>query len=231
MPDPQMSTDGQPSASAAKALPASHVPAPSWLVWAAGAIAVATAVGAAFAPYLLIKYPFVLLALNPWPRHQLLVAPQSGVWPFLLIVGLRSVFSCAVSFELGRHYGVRGAALLEGHAPDFGRVLRTVELLFGRFWAVLLVLAPGWLTSALAGMSGVPRGSALLLNASGVLGWAWINHRLGAWLSPWTAPIIQFLREHMLVATAVCAALVLMYQAYTHGKQRLLKRRARMTRE
>jgi len=228
MNDTQLPIDGHPSPSAAEAVAASHVPAPNWLVWSAGAIAVATALGAAFAPYLLIHHPFWLLALNPWPRHQLLVAPQSNVWPFVLVVGLRSLASCAVSFELGRHYGVRGAALLEGHAPDFGRVLRMVEQLFGRFWAVLLVLAPGWLTSALAGMSGVSRSNALLLNAAGVVGWALVNHQLGEWLSPWTAPIIQFLREHMLVATAVCAAVVLAYQAYTQHKQRGLKRRARM---
>ena len=189
----QLPGDGQPSQAAPRAADAvatSHVPAPTWLVWAGGAIAVATGLGAALAPYLLVKHPFWLLALNPWPRHQLLVAPQVNVWPFVVIVGVRSLLSCAVSFELGRHYGVRGAALLEGHAPDFGRVLRTVEQLFGRFWALLLLLTPGWLTSALAGMSGVSRRSALLLNAAGVVGWALVNHELGGWLSPWTAPIV-----------------------------------------
>ena len=220
MSDMQLPADGQPASSAAEAVAASHVPAPTWLVWGAGAVAVATVLGAAFAPYLLVHHPFWLLALNPWPRHQLLVAPQSSVWPFVSIVGVRSLLSCAISFELGRHYGVRGAALLEGHAPDFGRVLRTVEQLFGRFWALLLVLTPGWLTSALAGMSGVSRPSALLLNALGVVGWALVNHQLGGWLSPWTAPIVQFLREHMLVATILCAALVLMYQLYTRRKRR-----------
>lgn len=223
----QLPGDGPRSraaASAAEVVAASPTPAPAWLVWAGGAIAVATALGAAFAPYLLVKHPFWLLALNPWPRHQLLVAPQANVWPFVVIVGVRSLLSCAVSFELGRHYGVRGAALLEGHAPDFGRVLRTVEQLFGRFWALLLVLTPGWLTSALAGMSGVSRVSALLLNAAGVVGWALVNHQLGGWLSPWTAPIVQFLRDHVLVATVLCAAVVLMYQLYTRRKRRTHKR-------
>lgn len=218
--------DGQPGQAASHAPDAvalSHPPAPAWLIWAGGAIAVATALGAALAPYLLVKHPLWLLALNPWPRHQLLVAPQANVWPFVLIVGLRSLFGCVISFELGRHYGVRGAALLEGHAPDFGRVLRTVEQLFGRFWALLLLLTPGWLTSALAGMSGVSRGSALLLNAAGVVGWALVNHQLGGWLSPWTAPIVQFFRDHVLEATAVCAALVLMYQLYTRRKRRTHK--------
>lgn len=203
-------------------------PAPRWLVVSGIAVAVSTALGAALAPYLLIEHPLWLLALNPWPRHQVLVAPQSNVLPFVLIVGARSLASCAVSFELGRYYGVRGAAMLEGHAPDFGRMLRTVEQLFGRFWAVLLVLAPGWLTSALAAMSGVARARALALNAAGVCGWAFVYHQLGGFLSPWTAPIVRFLREHMLVATAVCAALVLAYQLYTHRKQLMRKRDKRV---
>ena len=180
----QTPSDAEPSQTAAELVVASPVPAPNWLIWSGGAIAVATAVGAALAPYLLVKHPFWLLALNPWPRHQLLVAPQSNVLPFVMIVGLRGLVSCAVSFELGRHYGVRGAALLEGHAPDFGRVLRTVESLFGRFWALFLVVTPGWLTSALAGMSGVSRMGALSLNSLGLFGWGLSNHQLGGWLSP-----------------------------------------------
>ena len=231
MTEMQTSSDVEPSSSAAEMVAVSHGPAPTWLIWSGGAIAAATAVGAALAPYLLVNYPLWLLALNPWPRHQLLVAPQSSVWPFVLIVGLRGLFSCGVSFELGRHYGVRGAAIMEGHAPDFGRLLRTVEKLFARFWALFLVFTPGWMTSALAGMAGVSRGSALILNAVGVFGWALINHQLGGWLSPWTAPVVRFLREHMLVATALCAALVLAYQAYTHGRQRNSKRDKHVNRQ
>jgi len=98
-------------------------------------------------------------------------------------------------------------------------VLRVVEQLFGRFWALLLVFTPGWLTSAFAGMSGVPRVSALCLNFVGVVGWAVVNHQLGGWLSPWTAPLVQFLREHMLPATALCALLVATYQLYTRRKR------------
>jgi membrane protein DedA with SNARE-associated domain len=203
-------------------LTAAHKPAPTWLLWAAGSVVLATGFGAALAPYLLVHHPLWLLALNPWPRHQILVAPHSELAPFLVTVTVRSLFTCWVSYELGKHYGVRGTALLEGRAPDFGRSLRTMEHWFGRFSGVLLVVMPGWLTSALGGMAGVTRLTTLSLSGLGVLAWAAINHHLGGWLEPWTRPMMQFLREHMLAACLVCAASVLLYQLYVRRKRSAL---------
>src|SRR6185312_1610846 len=67
------------------------VKSPRFLIAAGVAIAVATAVGAAFAPWLLVHHPFWLLALNPWPRHQLLVAPNAELLPFVSIVLVRGM--------------------------------------------------------------------------------------------------------------------------------------------
>lgn len=198
-----------------------HRPAPRWLIVAAAVIAAATGLGAAFAPYLLVRQPYGLLALNAWPRHQVLIAPLVPLLPFVVVVVVRGVASCAVSFELGRHYGARGTALLEGHLASSGPVVRLVERLFGRFSTLLLLLTPGWLTCALAGMSGVSRRKCLTLNTAGIAGSAVAYHQLGAWLEPWTTPFVQFLRRHMWVATGLCVMLVLVYQGYVTRKQRM----------
>lgn len=213
--------DGQQEMNNVEAKPRQRGAAPHWLVVAGVVIAVATGLGAAFAPYLLVHHPLWLLVLNSWPRHQVLVAPQLAIAPFVAVVAARGVASCGVAFELGRYYGTRGVALIEGHSAESGRVVRTVERLFGRFSVALLVLTPGWLTSALAGMSGVSRQRCLTLNGMGLTAWAVTYHQLGGWLEPWTAPIVQFLRSHVLVATAVCALLVAVYQGYVLRKRRL----------
>jgi membrane protein DedA with SNARE-associated domain len=95
-----------------------------------------------------------------------------------------------------------------------------VERLFGRFAPWFLLFTPGWLTSALAGMSGVSRARCYVLNALGVTGWAATYHQLGGWLEPWTAPFTRFLRENLLLATLVCVALVAAYQGYSVRKRR-----------
>jgi membrane protein DedA with SNARE-associated domain len=195
-------------------------PAPTWLFVILVIVLAATAVGAALAPYLLVNHPLWLLVLNPWPRHQILVAPHTDLVPFLLVVVPRSALMCWISYELGRHYGPRGTALLEGRAPDLGRGLRSIERLFGRWSAPLLFVMPGWLTSSLAGMSGVTRWLTLLLSATGILGWALLNHHVGGWLEPYLRPVMTFLREHMLEACVVCTAGVLLYQLYVQRRRR-----------
>lgn len=197
--------------------------APRWLIGAGIAIAAATGLGAAFAPYLLVNHPYWLLALNPWPRHQLLVAPDAAIVPFVAVVVVRGMLSCAVSFEIGRIYGTRGVALIEGRSGESGSVLRYVERLFGRFSHAFLLFTPGWFTSALAGMSGVPRVRCLTLNSVGLFGWALIHYRVGAWLEPWTAPILRFLQENVLSATVICVVLVLVYQAHVWRQRSLRK--------
>jgi membrane protein DedA with SNARE-associated domain len=133
------------------------------------------------------------------------------------------MLSCAVSFEIGRSYGTRGVALIAGRSTESGRLLRYVEHLFGRFSHAFLLFTPGWFTSALAGMSGVARVRCLTLNSVGLLGWAIVHYRVGAWLEPWTAPIVRYLQQHMLTATLVCVVLVLVYQGYVWRKRSLRK--------
>jgi len=193
---------------------------PVWLGVAAGVLVAATALGAALAPYLAVHHPYWLLALNPWPRHQILVAPHTSLAPFIAVVALRGLYACWVAYQLGKHYGARGSALLEGRAPSLGQAVRMTEQLFERAAGLALLCLPGLLTSALAGKGGVSRRLALGSSAVGLTTWAWINHQLGGWLEPWTAPVLRFFHAHMLSATVVCALGVGLYQLMSYRKPR-----------
>jgi membrane protein DedA with SNARE-associated domain len=191
-----------------------------WLAWAAGTLAVMTLAGAAFMPYLAVHHPYWLLALNPWPRHQILVAPHAELGKFVALVGARGFFNCWISYELGRHYGVKGQSMLADRAPSLGQALLFVEHVFARFSGLVLLFAPGLLTSALAGISGFSRPLALLLSTVGLSGWAFVNYQLGDWLEPYTGRVLLFMRDNMVVATVICVLIAVVYKLNSHRKSR-----------
>ena len=172
----------------------------------------AATVGTAFAPYLAIHHPLVLIALNPWPRHIILVAPHTPIVPLVIIATLRGLCTCIVGFEVGRHYGPRGIKLFERRSPRLGTFVRAFERVFSRAAPLFLVLSPGPLTSSLAAISRNSRTMTLALSAFGLAVWASINHQVGDWLKPWTAPILAFFQRHLFATTLVCAVLVFGYQ-------------------
>lgn len=194
--------------------------APTWLLWAAGILVGSTLLGAALSPVLAVHHPVWLLVLNPWPRHQILVAPRVPIVPFVFIATLRGLYACWVAYHLGKHYGVRGVAYMAGRSPETGRVLQTIERAFGRFSALFLVVAPSVWTSAFAGMSEVSVAHTLALSALGLAVWAGINHHVGFFLAPWTTWLLDVVREHMLLATLLCTALVVIHQVWTRRSRR-----------
>jgi len=193
--------------------------APVWLWWATSAVVVATLVGAAFAPVLAVHYPWWLLWLNPWPRHQLLVAPRTEILPFVAVVATRGFLTCLVSYELGRNYGPQGVSMLSGRSSRAAGVLALMSEQFGRYSRLLLLLVPGWMTSALAGTSGLPRASAMLPTALGLSLWASINYRVGHWLEPWISALLALVRQYMLSASIACIASVAIYQLLSRRGQ------------
>ena len=189
-----------------------HVPLPPlWLMIAAGILVGATLIGALSVATLALHHPLWLIALNPWPRHLLLVAPHAPLVPFITVATLRGLFSCGVVYELARHYGDRAGEYMQSRSERASATFITTKRLFGRWSPVLLLVFPGMTTSVLAGMGSLPRTRTLLLSVLGLFTWACINHRLGAWLAPWTAPIVRFLSENMLSATLVIALAIGVY--------------------
>ena len=190
----------------------------AWLLPAAGVIVAATWIGMLLAPTLAKDHPLWLIALNPWPRHQLLVAPHSPPIPFIALASLRGLAACVVAYELGRHYGEFAGSYFEGRSPGAGATFRTTKRLFGRWSPLLLVIFPGPMTSVLAGMGALNRAGSWLLSFVGLLAWAWVNYRLGGMLAPWTAPIVRFLSDNVLTATLLCGLVAVLYYLSTRRK-------------
>jgi membrane protein DedA with SNARE-associated domain len=195
-------------------------PAPVWLWWAASAVVIATLVGAAFAPVLAVHYPWWLLWLNPWPRHQLLVAPRTQILPFIAVVATRGFLTCLVSYELGRNYGPQGVSMLSGRSPRVGGVLSVVSEQFAQHSRLFLLFVPGWMTSAFAGTNGLSRARAMLPTSFGLVLWASINYRVGHWLAPWISAVLALVRQYMLTASILCIVSVALYQWLPRREQK-----------
>lgn len=182
------------------------------LLGALAALFGAATLGVALAPTLALKYPLILLALNPLPRHVILVAPHTPLVPLLIVVSLRGSCSCIIAFEVGRHYGPAGLELFERKSPRLAGFVRAFERVFLKAAPVFLILSPGPLTSTLAAVSGNRRWVTWLLSWCGFLIWAYVNYRIGDWLKPWTAPIMAFIQRYLIETTVACAVIVFAYQ-------------------
>lgn len=174
-------------------------------------VALAT-IGAAFAPYLAVKHPLLLVALNPWPRHVILVAPHVDFFWLVLVVSFRGLLSCIISYEVGRHYGPQGLELFERKSPRLAGFVRAFERMFVKAAPVFLLVAPGPLTSTLSAVSGSSRAWTWFLSWLGLAILTAINYKVGDWLKPWTQPIMHFISSYLLETTIACAVLVFGYQ-------------------
>jgi hypothetical protein len=189
-----------------------HPPLSRILIAGIGALFGLSTLGMAFAPYLAVRFPLLLIALNPWPRHVILVAPHTPMIPLVLIASLRGLCSAIVAYEVGIHYGPRGIELFERRSPRLANFLRAFERIFSRAAPVFLFVSPGPMTSTLAAVSGNSRLVTWGISWIGFGFWAFVNYKVGDFLKPWTAPILKFIQSYLLETTIACAVLVLGYQ-------------------
>src|SRR6187551_2960853 len=112
-------------------------------IWALLAtLTVASLVGTAIAPLLLVKAPLVLVMLAPDGRHVALVAGRVDPWLLLAVtVVRRSLYSIGV-YGLGAAYGDLAVNWIEARARGLGKALRALERAFARVGAGLLVAIP-----------------------------------------------------------------------------------------
>ena len=192
------------------------------LLVAIGSLVVITWLGAALVVPLSVHYPLLLIALNPWPRHIILVAPTTPIEWLVPIAAVRGLCACIVAFEVGRRYGPQGIRLLEKRSAGLGRFVRWSERIFAWAGPVFILVTPGPLTSSLAAVSGTSRALTLTLSLLGFAIWAAIYHQVGDLLAPYIAPIMAFFKRNLVEATLVCVMLVITYQ-WIARKRRLAK--------
>lgn len=192
------------------------------LLVAIGSLVVITWLGAALVVPLSVHYPLLLIALNPWPRHIILVAPTTPIEWLVPIAALRGLCACIVSFEVGRRYGPQGIRIIERRSAGLGRFVRLAERVFGWVGPLVVFVFPSPLTSSLAAVAGTSRALTLTLSLLGFAAWAYIYHRVGDLLAPYTEAILGFFKRNMVEATLACILLVVGYQ-WIARKRRLAK--------
>ena len=181
-------------------------------------LTVASLVGTAMSPLLLVKAPLLLVVLAPDARHVALAAGRLD--PALLFgvtVVRRALFSVGV-YGLGAAYGDLAVTWVEARTRTLGKALRALERIFARVGALLLVALP-FLTLCI--LAGAARTRVLVFLPALVLGhciWAastiWLGTRF-AGASQW---LVDFFAERLFESTLVCFALVVAYQLVTRRR-------------
>jgi hypothetical protein len=190
----------------------------SWLLL--GVLTVASIVGTAMSPLLLVKAPLLLVALAPDGRHVALAAGR--IDPLLLLgvsVVRRALYSLGV-YGLGAAYGDVAVLWIEARARGLGKALRALERVFARVGAALLLALP-FLT--LCVLAGAARTRLLVFLPALMLGHClWVSGTiwLGKRFANSSQMLVDFLAERLFESTLVCFALMAGYQVLMRRKRR-----------
>lgn len=185
------------------------------------ALTAASLLGTAFAPYLLVKSPVLLVALSPAAHHVALAAATVEPWLLISVATLRRVLMGLSAYGLGYLYGLAALAWLEQRHPRLAQFVRFVERLYARFGVALLVVAPAPTIAVLAGAARSRLPYFLLALTAGHVLWNTLTQHIGDAFARRTDLLTAFLDEHLLESTLVCLAVVALQQ----GVSRLLRRR------
>jgi membrane protein DedA with SNARE-associated domain len=184
-------------------------------------VTLASLLGTALAPYLLVKSPLLLVALSPAAHHLALAAASVEPVPLIVVATLRRVLTGLGAYGLGYLYGRTAIEWLEQRHPRLARLVRFVERLFARFGVALLVVAPAPTVAVLAGAARSRLTAFLLALTLGHALWNTATQYLGDTFARRTDLLTEFVGEHLLESTLLCVAAVVLQQALT----RLLRRR------
>ena len=173
-------------------------------------LALGATIAIAFAPWLLVEHPLLLLALAPDGADMVLVAGRLGPLPLVLVALPLRILGVGTAFAVGAIYGA--PALAASRSSRVQRIRGGLEAILDRFGAPLLVVLPAYAVATLAGAARLPPRSAapaIVLGQVVAVCAAWF---LGDALSAPIDALVAFLREHLVAATLLCAAAVLAWQ-------------------
>lgn len=184
-------------------------------------LTVASLLGTALAPYLLVKSPLLLVALSPAAHHVALAAASVKAFPLIAVATLRRVLMGLAAYGLGYLYGRAALGWLEQRHPRLAQLVRFVERLYARFGVSLLIAAPAPTVAVLAGAGRSRLVSFLLALTMGHVLWNTLTQHVGDAFARSTDLLTAFLDEHLLESTLLCLAVVALQQSIS----RLLRAR------
>jgi membrane protein DedA with SNARE-associated domain len=170
-------------------------------------IAVASSVGDALSPTLLVDAPLLLVALVPRNRFLVLAAPQLEFWPFFLVGMVRLALTDPLFYLFGRWYGDRAIEWTERRAGAPGSV-RALERWFRRAAYPIVAVAPNNIVCVLAGASGMSIVGFLVANLGGTAARMVLIWWVGDVFSEPLLDIVDFVSRYRWLLTGVTIAIV-----------------------
>ncbi len=171
--------------------------------------ALASTLGTALAPSLLVHAPLSLVALSPLGRHLLLASPQVEALPFFAVALPRMFAVDPFMYLLGRDYGELALEELIARIGGAGRAVRWLDRAARRASWLLVLLWPDPLVCTLAGASRLNPALFVVLNLVGTVGALALVRFSGDALAGPLGWFRDFLANNTLTATAVSALVVL----------------------
>lgn len=185
-------------------------------------VTVASLVGTALSPYLLVKHPLLLVAISPAAHHVVLAAASVDPAPLIAVAAARRVLTGIAAYGLGYLYGRATLGWLEGRYPRLARLVAWIERLFSRWGVWLLVVVPAPTVAVFAGAARSHFIAFLVALSLGHAIWNAVTVFVGDAVAIWTDLLTSFLGEHLLESTLICVALVALQQFVS---KRLARRR------
>jgi membrane protein DedA with SNARE-associated domain len=168
----------------------------------------------------LVKAPLLLVVLAPDGRHLALVAGRVDPWLLMSVTVLRRTLYSVGVFGLGAAYGDVAVNWIEARARGLGKALRTLERVFARVGAVLLLALPFLSVCVLAGAARTRVRVFLPALLVGHSLWVSATVWLGTRFAVQTQAVVDFVTERLFESTLVCLALVVVYQLFTRRRSR-----------
>lgn len=185
-----------------------------------GVVTLASLLGTALAPYLLVKAPLLLVAISPAAHHVVLAAASVDPAPLVAVASARRVVTCVAAYGLGLVYGRGALQWLDERHPRLARLVDWVERLFSRFGVWLLVPAPTPTVALLAGGARTGFVAFLIAVTLGQVLWNSVTVTLGDAIAVWTDRLTAFLGAHLVESTLVCAGAVALQRLWSRWRRR-----------
>jgi membrane protein DedA with SNARE-associated domain len=170
-------------------------------------IAVASSVGDALSPTLVVDAPLLLVALVPRNRFLVLAAPQLDFWPFFLVGMVRLALTDPLFYLFGRWYGDRAIDWTEQRIGAPGS-LRMLERWFRRAAYPIVAVAPNNFVCVLAGASGMSVVGFLVANLGGTAARMVLISWVGDVFSEPLLDVVDFVGRYRWWLTGVTVVIV-----------------------
>lgn len=179
---------------------------------------VSSTVGAMFMPYLLAEKPLLLVALSPLFRHLVLAAPSLPAASLFAVAVPRHFIVDPFVYLLGRDYGPVAIEWVEANSPGLGKLVRTLERLFGKVGAVALLVSPDVIVSTLAGAARVPFPLFVVMNLLGTVATVTVARWFGNALEAQIHALVAFFQAHLVAVTVASVLLVVALNVWPRRK-------------